>query len=482
MSQKPGKIDETLAKTMQEEINLIWRKDIVPRLAEYIKIPNKSPAYDIDWKANGHMNRAMDLIVKWCTKQPIKDMHISVLEEEGRTPLLFIEIDGQTEETILLYGHMDKQPEMKGWNKTLGLSPWEPVLLDDKLYGRGGADDGYAVFAALTAIAALQRHQIPHARCVLIIEGSEESGSVDLNFYLEKLQEKIGVPSLIICLDSGCGNYDQLWSTTSLRGLISGTLRIEVLTKGMHSGSGSGVVPSAFRVLELLLDRIEDRQTGQITIPELQVNIPQQYIQQATLTAQILGEDFQRDFPFALPTHAVSNNDAELILNRTWRPALSVIGIDGLPPLANAGNVTIPYLAVKLSIRIPPGCNPERAQQVLNKTLTHNPPYSAKVSFLSQDYASGWQAPLLDKWLENANEEASQLFFGKPAAYLGEGGTIPFMGMLGSMFPKAQFLITGVLGPDSSAHGPNEFLHLGMARKLTGCVASVIAAHAQRNE
>lgn len=473
-----NKINKTLAKAMQEEINQIWRKDIVHRLSEYIKIPNKSPAFDKDWKANGHMNKAMDLIVKWCTKQAIKNMNISVLEEEGRTPLLFIDIEGQIEKTVLLYGHMDKQPEMKGWNQELGLSPWEPVLLDDKLYGRGGADDGYSVFAALTAISTLQRHQIPHGRCVVIIEGSEESGSLDLNFYLEKLQDKIGEPTFIICLDSGCGNYEQLWSTTSLRGMVSGTLRIEVLTKGMHSGLGSGVVPSAFRILELLLDRIEDRQTGKILLPEMQVNIPQQYIEQAQLTSQILGDSFQRDYPFAWPTHAVSNNDAELILNRTWRPALSVIGIEGLPSLAHAGNVTIPSLAVKISIRIPPGCNPHRAKDALQKSLTHNPPYEAKVSFLCQDYAPGWQAPLLDEWLAQANEEASQLFFEKPAAYIGEGGTIPFMGMLGNMFPKAQFLITGVLGPDSSAHGPNEFLHLGMARKLTACVAMALAAHA----
>jgi acetylornithine deacetylase/succinyl-diaminopimelate desuccinylase-like protein len=473
------KIDEALAETMLKEINLIWQRDIIYRLSEYIKIPNKSPHFDPNWKANGHMHKAMDLIVKWCTKQAIKDMQISVLEEEERTPLLFIEIDGQTEETVLLYGHMDKQPEMRGWNEALGLSPWEPVLREDKLYGRGGADDGYAVFAALTSIATLQRHQIPHGRCVIIIEASEESGSSDLTFYLEKLQDKIGVPSFIICLDSGCGNYEQLWSTTSLRGLVSGTLRVDVLTKGMHSGVGSGVAPSAFRIIELLLDRIEDRQTGQILLPEMQANIPDQYVQQAKLTAQILGENFQRDYPFALPTQAVSNNDAELILNRTWRPALSITGIEGIPPLSNAGNVTLPYVAVKISIRIPPGCHPARAQQALNYTLTHNPPYSAKVSFLGQDYAPGWQAPLLEDWLAKANEEASQLFFAKPAAYLGEGGTIPFMGMLGAMFPKAQFLITGVLGPDSSAHGPNEFLHLGMARKLTGCIAYALAAHAR---
>jgi acetylornithine deacetylase/succinyl-diaminopimelate desuccinylase-like protein len=468
---------EKLAPKILNEITHAWEQEIVSCLSDYIRIPNKSPVFDANWKANGHMHKAMDLIVNWCSKQAIANMKLDVLEEDGHTPLLFIEIPGQLDETVLLYGHMDKQPEMRGWHEDLG--PWQPVLRDGKLYGRGGADDGYSAFAALTAIAALQRHKIPHARCVVMIEASEESGSPDLPFYLEKLASRINHPSLIVCLDSGCGNYEQLWATTSLRGMISGILRIEVLTKGMHSGIGSGVVPSAFRILELLLDRIEDRQTGTVILPELKVDIPQQYQEQAKFTAQILGENLQHDYPFVHPTQPVSKDDAELILNRTWRPALSVIGLEGLPAIAQAGNVTIPNLSVKLSMRLPPGCDPQRAVAAMTRALEQNPPYSAKVSFVSGDQAPGWQAPLLADWLAEANEQASQQFFGKPAAYLGEGGTIPFMGMLGKMFPKAQFLITGVLGPDSSAHGPNEFLHLDMAQKLTGCVASVLAAHAQ---
>lgn len=467
-----------MSKVIYDEICTAWQQDILPRLSEYIKIPNKSPAFDPDWKANGHMHKAMELILNWCTKQPIAHMNITVLEEEHRTPLLFIEILGQLDETVLLYGHMDKQPEMRGWQADLG--PWQPVQRDGKLYGRGGADDGYAVFTALTAIAALQRHKIPHGRCVILIEASEESGSPDLPFYLERLQDQIKQPNFIICLDSGCGNYEQLWATTSLRGMVSGVLRIEVLTKGMHSGVGSGVVPSAFRILELLLDRVEDRQTGDILLEELRVNIPDQYLQQAKVTANILGDSLQHDYPFAHPTQAVSKDDAELILNRTWRPALSVIGMEGLPSLTQAGNVTIPNLTVKLSVRIPPGCDPNRALTALGRALEENPPYSAKVSFVGGDHAPGWRAPLLADWLAKANDQASQTFFGKPAAYLGEGGTIPFMGMLGKMFPDAQFLITGVLGPDSSAHGPNEFLHIDMAQKLTCCITSVLAAHAKK--
>lgn len=469
------KVIEQNQQKIYADISKEWQENIIPQLQEYIKIPNKSPAFDANWKANGYMDQAMNLIRNWCSKQPIANMQLTLLEEPGRTPLLFIDIPGQIEETVLLYGHMDKQPEMRGWDE--GLGPWQPVIREEKLYGRGGADDGYAVFSALTAIAVLQRHQIPHARCIVLIEASEESGSPDLPFYLKTLVEKFNHPSLIICLDSGCGNYEQLWSTTSLRGMVSGALHIEVLKKGIHSGVGSGVVPSAFNILQILLNRIEDYRTGRMLVDELYVNIPQQYIEQAKLSAKILGDQLRKDYPFAGQTQAVSHDLAELIINRTWKPALSVIGIDGLPGLANAGNVTIPTLAVKLSIRIPPGCDPLSVQQKLKSILEQDPPYSAKIDYKLADQARGWQAPLLADWLENANDQASKLFFNKPAAYIGEGGTIPFMAMLGNMFPSAQFLITGVLGPDSSAHGPNEFLHLDMAKKLTGSVAAVLAAH-----
>ncbi len=470
---------KSIEQKLQSEVNMFistrWQTDIIPQLQDYIRIPNKSPAYDSDWKANGYMNRAMDLIMKWCARQPIANMELSLLEEEGRTPLLFIDIPGENSQTVLLYGHMDKQPEMRGWDE--GLGPWQPILKDGKLYGRGGADDGYAVFSALTAIAALQQQKIAHARCVIIIEASEESGSPDLPFYLQKLANKIKSPNFIVCLDSGCGNYQQLWSTTSLRGMISGTLRVNVLRKGLHSGVGSGVVPSTFRILQLLLDRIEDRMTGHMRLDELHVQIPQQYLDQAKITAQILGDNLKKDYPFIGQTQAVSDDLSELILNRTWRPALSVIGMDGLPALAQAGNVTVPSLAVKLSIRIPPGCDPDQAQQKLTAILEQDPPYSSQVSYTPEHQAWGWQAPLLADWLAKANDDASRLFFGKAAAYIGEGGSIPFMAMLGKMFPQAQFLITGVLGPDSSAHGPNEFLHIEMAEKLTGCIAAILAAH-----
>jgi acetylornithine deacetylase/succinyl-diaminopimelate desuccinylase-like protein len=375
---------------------------------------------------------------------------------------------------------MDKQPEMVGWDDNKG--PWIPVIEDDKLYGRGGADDGYAAFSALTAIAALQKQGIPHSRCVVIIEACEESGSYDLPVYLEDLRPRIGEPDLIICLDSGAGNYEQLWSTTSLRGIAGGELKIKVLTEGIHSGLGSGIVPTCTMVLRQLLDRIENKETGEITLDELVVKVPELRVKQAEKTAAVLKDSIKKAYPFAGKTHAVASNTTELLLNRTWRARLSITGADGFPSIENAGNVTLPKLSVKISMRLAPTCDAEKATQVLKEALEKSPPFGADVSFIPEDCATGWHAPLLAEWLEIASDKASSAFFDTPAAYFGEGGSIPFMGMLGDLFPKAQFLITGVLGPKSNAHGPNEFLHIPMAKRVTGCVASVLASHFKHHQ
>lgn len=470
-----NQIFEKNIEKIHQDISTTWDESIIPELVNYIKIPNKSIFYDLDWKAHGYMDEAMKLIVSWCRKQPIKDLQLEVVQLHERTPLLFIEIPGQIDKTILLYGHIDKQPEMKGWEE--GLGPWKPVLREEKLYGRGAADDGYAVFAALTAIAILQRYQIPHARCVVIIEASEESGSIDLPPYLNHLKDRIGKPNLVVCLDSGCGNYEQLWCTTSLRGNVSGELKIEVLKNGIHSGLGSGIVPSPFLILRQLFDRIEDSRTGAIIVDELKVEIPKQHQEQSKGIADRMGQLISSYFPFLPNVKPVASNSLELLLNTFWRPQLSVTGLDGLPPVANAGNVTIPSLSVMLSLRTPPTLDTEKAAQVLKAIFEKEPPFDAKVSFHFESAADGWMAPSLSKWLAQANETASQQFFKRPAVYFGEGGTIPFMGMLGKMFPEAQFLITGVLGPLSNAHGPNEFLHISMGKKVTGCVASVVATH-----
>ena len=456
-----------------------WDDEIVPQLVEYIRIPNKSPMFDADWVEHGHMEDAVKLMEGWARAQDIPGMQLEVVRLEGRTPLIFIDIPaangGNADDCVLLYGHLDKQPEMTGWDDDLG--PWKPVLRDDKLYGRGGADDGYAIYGSLAAILALQEQKLPHARCVVLIEACEESGSYDLPAYVDHLADRIGQPSLVVCLDSGCGNYDQLWCTTSLRGLAGGNFTVKVLEEGVHSGDASGVVPSSFRLLRQLLSRIEDETTGRILLDGLHVEIPAERLAQAGRCADVLGTAVFDKFPF-LPGMVPMDEDlTELVLNRTWRPALSVTGIGGMPALESAGNVLRPQTAVKLSLRLPPTLDGKRAGELLQEALLRDPPNGAKVTLELEKASSGWNAPAMAPWLEQSIDAASREFYGKPAMYMGEGGSIPFMGMLGEKFPGAQFMITGVLGPHSNAHGPNEFLHIPMGKRVTASVARVIADH-----
>ena len=462
-----------------------FESSILPVLTEYIRIPNKSPYYDPEWVAHGHMDRAVALVEGWCRAREIPGLKVEVVRlrdasGKPRTPVIFMEIpaSGGSKDTVLLYGHLDKQPEFSGWEP--GLGPWEPVRRGDRLYGRGGADDGYAAFASLAAIEALAREKSAHARCVVVIEACEESGSYDLPFYIEALSERIGDVSLVVCLDSGCGNYEQLWSTTSLRGLVAGNLVVEVLEEGVHSGDASGIVPSSFRILRRLLSRLEDEETGEIVPKDLHVEIPAQRLEQAQIAAGVLGDEVWNKYRWAGSTRPVSKDDTALLLNRTWRPALSITGVRGIPDLADAGNVLRPRTAVKISLRVPPTGDAEKATARLKEILEKDPPYGARVRFEGEKAGSGWNAPELAPWLARSVDEASKRHFGKGAVYMGEGGSIPFMGMLGKKYPKAQFLITGVLGPQSNAHGPNEFLHVPTGKKLTACVAEVIEAHAQR--
>ena len=455
-----------------------WDDEIVPQLVEYIRIPNKSPMFDANWVEHGYMDQAVELMRAWAEAQQIEGMELEVVRLEGRTPLIFIEIPaangGSDQDCVLLYGHLDKQPEMTGWDDDLG--PWKPVIKGDRLYGRGGADDGYAIYGSLTAIMALREQGLPHARCVILIEACEESGSYDLPAYVDHLAGRIGSPSLVVCLDSGCGNYEQLWCTTSLRGLAGGNFTVKVLAEGVHSGDASGVVPSSFRLLRQLLSRIEDETTGKI-IDDLHVEIPAERIEQARQAARVLGDEVYAKFPFLDGMTPMDDEPAELVLNRTWRPALSVTGVDGMPSLDSAGNVLRPHTAVKLSLRLPPTMDGRKAGEVLRRTLLDNPPNGARAELELEKSSTGWNAPAMSPWLSDAIQESSQAHYGKPAMYMGEGGSIPFMGMLGEKFPGAQFMITGVLGPHSNAHGPNEFLHIPMGKKVTACVAHVIARH-----
>jgi acetylornithine deacetylase/succinyl-diaminopimelate desuccinylase-like protein len=314
---------------------------------------------------------------------------------------------------------------------------------------------------------------------VILIEACEESGSYDLPAYIEHLAPRLGELSLVVCLDSGCANYDQLWCTTSLRGAVFGTLEVSLLREGVHSGDGTGVVADSFRVARALLERIEDSQSGEMRLPELYAEIPEARRKQAARAAEAIGDATWNKFPYQPGARPIAYDPTELILNRTFRPGLTVTGAEGFPPLATAGNVLRASSKLKLSIRTPPGADGDRAYAAVKRALESDPPYGARVQFEGAG-STGWDAPELAPWLEHALDEASLRHFGKPTVLMGEGGGIPFMTLLGERFPRAQFCVTGVLGPGSNAHGPNEFLHLPTARKLTACIADIVARHSLR--
>lgn len=461
-----------------------WDRDIVKQLTDYIAIPAKSPGFDKDWVQHGHIETVVRNAAAWIEAQKVEGLKLEVVRLPGRTPVLFFEVAAtkpDAKQTVLMYGHLDKQPEFTGWRA--GLGPWTPKYEDGKLYGRGGADDGYAAYASISAIQALKAQKVPHPRIVGLVETCEESGSYDLLPYVDTLRPRLGDVGLVICLDSGAGNYDQLWLTTSLRGMASGVLKVQVLTEGVHSGDSSGLVPSSFRILRQVLDRLEDSRTGRLLPASFHCEIPGDRIAQAKATAQILGEEVYKRFPwahydcggattFALPT---TTDPLQALINRTWIPTLSVTGAEGFPALQDAGNVLRPYTAFKLSLRLPPLVDADRAVQELKALLEDNAPYQAKVTFEPDHAATGWNAPATAPWFAQALDAASQAQFGAPCGFIGQGGTIPLMNMLSAGFPAAQMMVCGVLGPKSNAHGPNEFLHVPYAKKLTAAVAQVIA-------
>ena len=466
------------------QVSAQWDSDIVQQITDYIAIPAKSPTFDSDWAQHGFIDTVMRNAANWVEAQKVEGLTLEIVRLEGRTPVLFFEIPAtraDSTQTVLMYGHLDKQPEFTGWRNDLG--PWTPKYIDGKLYGRGGADDGYAVYASIAAVQALKSQGVAHSRIVGLIETCEESGSYDLLPYVNALRERLGDVALVVCLDSGAGNYDQLWLTTSLRGNAAGVLKVEVLTEGVHSGDASGLVPSSFRIMRQVLDRLEDSKTGRLLPQSFHCEIPADRLAQAQATAKILGDEIYKRFPWAhydcegsnmlaLPT---TTDPVEALLNRTWRPTLSVTGAEGFPALKDAGNVLRPYTAFKLSLRFPPLIDASAAVQELKTLLEDNAPYQARVTFESSGGATGWNAPGTVPWFEQALNDASQSFFGAPCGTIGQGGTIPLMNMLSQGFPKAQMMVCGVLGPKSNAHGPNEFLNVPYAKKLTAAVAHVMA-------
>ncbi len=330
-------------------------------------------------------------------------------------------------------------------------------------------------------LLALAEQKIAHARCVIVIEACEESGSYDLPAYIDHLADRIGTPSLVVCLDSGCGDYERLWLTTSLRGIAMGTLTVRVLTEGVHSGDASGIVPSSFRILRQCLSRIEDEATGEIKLTDLFVQVPPDRLEQAKQSAKILGEAVYSKMPFAGDTKPMSGDLTELVLNRTWRPQLAVTGMEGYPLAGKCGQC-VAAVFHRQSFRC--ACRPlamakppRKASSARSKPMR---PIMRKSFSMPKAGKPGGTRPCSNPGSKNPSRVHRRPISDKPAAYMGEGGSIPFMAMLGEKFPRTQFVVTGVLGPHSNAHGPNEFLHIPTAKKVSAAIATILADHARR--
>jgi acetylornithine deacetylase/succinyl-diaminopimelate desuccinylase-like protein len=465
------------AERLAHDIDLSFEQVVLPSLGEYIEIACLSPAFDPNWAQTGAMHKAAEHLLSWCRGRALREAHFEIVELDGLTPVLFAEIAAtdpqRRDSTTLVYGHFDKQPPLGDWRD--GLEAFRAVREGDRLYGRGSADDGYATYSAMCALEALTANALQHGRVVILIESSEESGSKDLDSYFAHLAHRIGEPRLVVCLDSGCATYDRLWMTTSLRGVLVGNLRVDVLDDGIHSGMGGGIVPSSFRIARELLSRLENEHTGEIALSELNATIPSHRDHEIAAVADEFGEDVIETFPTVKGLKLRGSGPKERLVEGTWKPALEVIGAEGLPALKDAGNVLRAHTTLKLSIRLPPTCDPTRAARAVASTLLHDPPDGASVSFTVEQSANGWDAPVLAPWLARALDEASPAFFKAPWRAIGFGGTIPFLAALADRFPDAQFLATGVLGPEANAHGPNEFLHIPTFKALTATIAHVLA-------
>lgn len=438
-------------------------------LLAFVKVPSLSPRFEAEWAVKGDIEQAVETVKVWAEGLEVPGLSTTVLRLSNAPPVLLCDIPGSSpaSATILLYGHLDKQPGQASW------PAFTPVLKEGKLYGRGAADDGYA---AITALLAIKACGADRPRCVVILETEEESGSPHFSAYLEEIKNRIGLPALIIVLDSNIPSYGRFWVTESMRGSLNFDLRVDVLGKGVHSGS-SGLVPDSFRVLRCLLARLEDSKTGRIRLAQLHSALPP-HLYRVFASLSQLDPAWLSAFPFCDSTVPLQPDTVELRLNQAWRPALTVTGVDGLPSSEKAGNVVRPYTAVRVAIRLPPDVNPVLAYKAVEKAVLAAVPSQAKVTISNCAVAEGWVNRTPSPKLQSAIKEAAQHCFGTEASASAAGGTIPVLSLLSATFPEAEFLVTGVLGPGSNAHCPYECLDIEYCVKLTAAIASILRAMA----
>ena len=453
----------------------IWEGSILPSLSDFIEIKALSPLFEPDWAEMGELDATIDLFCEWLDAQGIAGMSYEKHRIGELSPVLIVTIEGTGPGEVIFYSHLDKQPSKPElWSE--GLHPLKAVRRDPWLYGRGSVDDGYGGYLCATSVRLLQEAEVPHPRCTMIIETCEESGSFDLPPYLDALTEQLGNPDMVVVLDSGGPDYDHIWMTEALRGLVSGTLSVKVSHEGIHSGNSGGSIPSSFRIQRILLDRVEDSSSGKVLIPEMHVDIPGQIREKAMALREIVGDSIWEQFPTVDTLRQASETTEDMIVAMNWEPTLSIIGADGIPSVQDAGNVLRTNTDLKLSFRIPPGVDSESAIARAKAILEEDPPYGAEVTFTPDSCADGFHAPPLDGPISEAIQEASMELTGLPPLATWTGGTIPFMAMMQGKYPEAMFLCTGTSGPGNNAHGPDEKLHIPSSKRLTVALSATIAA------
>jgi len=460
---------------MMKRNESIWEESIIPSLSEFIGIKALSPLFEPSWAELGELDATIDLFCKWLDQQGIVGMTYETYRIEDKSPVLLVTIEGSGPGEAIFYSHLDKQPSNPDlWSE--GLHPLKAVRIDPWLFGRGSIDDGYGGYLCATSIRLLQEQGIPHPRCTLLIETCEESGSFDLPPYLDLLSEELGSPDMIVVMDSGGPDYDHIWMTEALRGLVSGTLSVKVSHEGIHSGNSGGTIPSSFRIQRILLDRIEDSSSGKVLIPEMHIEIDQEIRQKAKSLAEVVGNSIWEQFPTVDTLESIADSTEDMILAMNWEPTLSIIGADGMPPVRVAGNVLRTNTDLKLSFRIPPGVDSEKAIEKAKQILESDPPFGSEVSFTPDSCADGFRAPSMEGKVRDAIEKASLSVTGLQPLATWTGGTIPFMAMMQGKYPDAMFLCTGPSGPGNNAHGPDEKMHIPSAKKLTVVLSATIAA------
>lgn len=459
---------------LKESIQEFWLKEAQPALMDFIRLPSKSTAFDPQWKENGYLKGACKLAADWIRKA-VPEAKCEILEFNGKTPCLFVEIEGHqdNDKTIAFYGHLDKQPEATGWRD--GLGPWTPVLEGEYLYGRGASDDGYSVYAMITAIKGLQRCKMPYPRIVAIFETQEESGSEDLPDYLLALKERVGSPECFIILDNQCGDYERLWLNTSLRGTITGTLTVKAMDFGIHSGTFSGLTPDPLSIAQALVARIHDPITGRILLESLHTTIPELRIQQLKEVANELGNNIWKSAPLlpgVCPKHA---NNHENLIHSIWEPTLTIIGIDGIPSIKDAGNVIQGEVALRLSFRTPPNIDMNQAMKDIVRCLTQDIPYGCQTVWNDLECNPGWSAPAQKGKFERLFSEAAFDVFNKKTLANGQGASIGFVPKFEELFPATEIVLIGVLGPHSNAHAPDESLNIRYVQQLIQTISIVLS-------